>query len=55
MMLTGMEAVNVREHAERGNKPYATTVQKVVIFKFPFIYLFLTILIISLMRRIILQ
>jgi hypothetical protein len=38
MMLTRMEAVNVRAHAESGNKPNATAVQNLAIFKFSVVY-----------------
>ena len=37
-MLTGMEAVNIRAHAESGNKPNATAVQNPAIFKFSVVY-----------------
>ena len=37
-MLTRLEAVNVRAHAESGNKPNATAVQNLAIFKFSVVY-----------------
>jgi hypothetical protein len=34
MILSGMEAVNVKAHAKSGNKPYTTVMQNLVNFKF---------------------
>jgi hypothetical protein len=34
MMLSGMEAVNIRAHVESGKKPNATAVQNLAILKF---------------------